>query len=385
MMSERISKVLIVDDTETMRRLYGRVLESKGFSVTLASGGEDALEVLEDEVPDLILLDYMMPGIGGLDLLKIVRGRPELEDIPVVFLTALGEEDEVVAQAFKLGISDYMTKPVNHHVLAARLESLISAHRARTVEVRLAAGSLADHDELLREVEGAKKLQQSQLPDLSLAWSGWRVSAFLEPCTQLGGDLYDVIDIGDARVAALIDVSGHGVAAAMVASAVRATLRLLVRTVPFHQVMPALNRQLIEGGDFHYACIALVQISASEVSIVNAGLPPVAIISGGRVVAEVVASGTPPGLVDDAEYDYETISTKPGDRIVLASDGFTEPFGHASCTAPFIEGLRLLYPSQTLEDLSADLHQRTVQLFAQRSLIPDDDVTVVVLDQLTVS
>jgi serine phosphatase RsbU (regulator of sigma subunit) len=150
------------------------------------------------------------------------------------------------------------------------------------------------------------------------------------PCGELGGDVFDVVRGADGSVTAfVVDVSGHGLGAALVAAGVRGILRLLLASHGLVDAATVLNDQLVESGSDHYACVAIVRLTGSELEIVNAGLPPVCILEGGQVVASVSGAGTPPGLFPGAAYTSARRTVTPSARIVVMSDGLTEPFGRA--------------------------------------------------------
>jgi CheY-like chemotaxis protein len=379
--------VLLVDDNPSTLMLYGRILQSNGYRVTVAENGAAALDALDKEVPDLIVLDYEMPWMSGAELLAEIRSSASLSSVPVIFLTGSGDSEERVSGAFDAGVNDYISKPVRQLVLLARVKALIVQHKryAANDEVQ----KLVRHnDELRAEVVEAGELQRAQLPSVPVAWQGWIADAAVEPCASVGGDLFDVIVGPDStRVIALIDVSGHGVAAAMVASAVRAMLRILVSTTPFADIPSELNCQLLQDpNNSYYACVALVQIGPTKIHVINAGLPPVAILAEGRVIAQVVGSGPPIGLLDEAEYEMQTFDVRPEMRIALASDGLTEPFGLAHEILPYLSGLGLLAPRSsrpapnTNDDRS--LKVRLSGLFAAGQVQQADDATIIVVDSV---
>jgi DNA-binding response OmpR family regulator len=376
--------VLLVDDTPDMLSLYGRMLGDQGYRISLADGGPEALALLEHETPDLIVLDCAMPRMSGPETLAELRRVPRLARVPVIFLTSSRDDDENVERAFALGVSDYITKPVNRHVFVARVKALIGAGGARAAR-RESANLTEAHTRLREDVDEARALQRAQLPLVPVRRQHWQVAAALEPCAEVGGDLFDIIEGSVMRpTVALIDVSGHGIAAAMVASAVRATLRLLLRTVPFDRVMSELNRQLLDGPNDHYACLALVQLDGECLHVVNAGLPPVAIVVGGAMVAEVVGSGPPAGLLADAEYEQQSFRVVAGTRIVLTSDGLTEPFGQADDIGSLMNRLSLFDDvGGDVEKLCRSLSERLRRLFGPHAISQTDDAAVVVVDCLS--
>jgi DNA-binding response OmpR family regulator len=114
-------KILVVDDEERMARFIRLNLEHDGFQVVEAYRGHDAMEKLRTTLPDLILLDIMMPDIDGFEVLKMIR---EVSSIPVIMLTAKGEEDDKV-KGLELGADDYITKPFSPRELVSRVKAVL--------------------------------------------------------------------------------------------------------------------------------------------------------------------------------------------------------------------------------------------------------------------
>jgi CheY-like chemotaxis protein len=117
-------KVLIVDDIAFNRTVLSKILSKSGYELSIATSGEQALQVVEIVVPDLILLDYMMPGMNGIDVLKLLKADNRFMDIPVMFLTA-SDEMEFMTEAFEQGAVDYITKPFKASELNARVTTQI--------------------------------------------------------------------------------------------------------------------------------------------------------------------------------------------------------------------------------------------------------------------
>lgn len=120
---ERISgRLLVVDDNELNREMLSRRLERKNFEVVTVEDGHKALEVLEEEMFDLVLLDIMMPGITGLEVLETVRKRFSAAELPIIMTTAKTQSEDIV-EALHLGANDYVTKPIDFNVLLARVDT----------------------------------------------------------------------------------------------------------------------------------------------------------------------------------------------------------------------------------------------------------------------
>jgi two-component system alkaline phosphatase synthesis response regulator PhoP len=119
-----MSKILIVDDEQDIVELLSYNLEKEGFSIVKAYDGEAALGMVRSEKPDLMLLDLMLPKMNGLDVCKAIRRNPETANLPIIMLTAKGEEiDKIIG--LEIGADDYITKPFSVKELVARVRSIL--------------------------------------------------------------------------------------------------------------------------------------------------------------------------------------------------------------------------------------------------------------------
>src|SRR5256714_10402179 len=121
--------LLIVDDEELNREGLSRRLQRHGYAVTLAKNGREALELLGERRFDLVLLDIMMPGMNGLEVLRFLRRIDSLIDLPIIMVTARGESEDIV-EALELGANDYVTKPLDFPVVLARIRTQLALQRA---------------------------------------------------------------------------------------------------------------------------------------------------------------------------------------------------------------------------------------------------------------
>jgi len=121
--------IFAVDDEEDILELIRHNLTREGFQVTTATNGENAVKAITQKPPDLILLDLMLPGIDGLEVCRILKKENKTSDIPIVMLTAKGEESDIIT-GLELGADDYITKPFSMKVLIARVRSVLRRKRA---------------------------------------------------------------------------------------------------------------------------------------------------------------------------------------------------------------------------------------------------------------
>jgi DNA-binding response OmpR family regulator len=119
-------RILVVDDDENILNLEKTILEQKGFSVTTAAGGGDALKVLSQETFDLILLDVMMPEVDGFTVCRKIKDDPRLKDVPVIFLTAKGG-GEALAEGFESGAVMYINKPFTANKLLTIVNTMLES------------------------------------------------------------------------------------------------------------------------------------------------------------------------------------------------------------------------------------------------------------------
>lgn len=125
--------ILIVDDEEDVLELVRYNLEKNGYKISTAATGEDALSKARAKLPDLMILDLMLPGIDGLEVCKILKNDPKTANIPIIMLTAKGEEADIVT-GLELGADDYVTKPFSPKVLVARVRRILHRAVARDLE-----------------------------------------------------------------------------------------------------------------------------------------------------------------------------------------------------------------------------------------------------------
>ncbi|MBJ6800417.1 hybrid sensor histidine kinase/response regulator [Geomonas propionica] len=142
--------VMIVDDTPANIEILSESL-GDDYELFFATSGLDALELIRADKPDLILLDIMMPGMDGFDLCRILKGDPSTRDIPVIFVTAMIEEEQEI-KGLELGAIDYLTKPISPHIVRARVKNHLELKRYRDLLETLASAADRAKKEFLRSV-----------------------------------------------------------------------------------------------------------------------------------------------------------------------------------------------------------------------------------------
>jgi len=180
------ASILIVEDEEPLQILLKYNLESEGYRVLSAMSGEDVPMMISDEQPNLIILDWMLPGISGIEVCRLLRAKPETRDIPIIMLTARGEETERV-RGLATGADDYVVKPFSVPELLARVRTILRRLDPDAVADVLLLGDLS-LDRRTRRVTRASR-------DINLSPTEFRL---LEHLMQSPGRVYTRSQLLDA-------------------------------------------------------------------------------------------------------------------------------------------------------------------------------------------
>ncbi len=345
-------RVLVVDDSRAQRRVLALTLERSGYAVTEAASGEEALALCRSAEFDIVLSDWMMPGMSGVDLCRAFRALQRDSYGCFILLTSRSEKAEV-ADGLDAGADDFLAKPVSPDELRARLragERIIAMQgellRRNALVGEAFAKLQAVYDSLDRDLIEARKVQQTLVRDRQRRLPDGEVTLMLRPSGHVGGDLVGSFDIGPSRLALFsVDVSGHGVASAMMTARLSG---LLSGTVPERNVAltgvaggagawppevvaSRFNRMMLDEFqvDLYFTlAYADVDLHSGRVTLVQAGHPHPMILRASGGVEAIGQGGLPIGLIPGAVYDRVEAQLRSGDRLFLVSDGVTE------CAAP---------------------------------------------------
>jgi sigma-B regulation protein RsbU (phosphoserine phosphatase) len=356
--SAPVRHVLVVDDSRAQRRILAMTLARAGYRVTEADSGKTALALCRETAFDIVLSDWMMPEMNGLEFCREFRALPREGYGYFILLTSKSEKAEV-ADGLDCGADDFLAKPVNLDELRARLRAgqRIIGMQAELVEKNRLVGSTLNelqklYDSLDRDLIEARKLQQTLVRERYRDFGRGEVSAMLRPSGHVGGDLVGFFVINERRVGVYsVDVSGHGVASAMMTARLSGLLsgstpdQNVALTVdaygerdahPPEVVAARLNRMMFEDiqvEQYFTLAYADIDLHSGRVHLVQAGHPHPAVIRSSGVVDYIGEGGLPIGLIQNAQFDRVEAHLAPGDRLFLVSDGVTE------CPSP--EGVEL--------------------------------------------
>ncbi len=327
--------ILVVDDDASSREMLVRRLRHSGYTVSDASNGLEALTLLRSQPFDLVLLDMIMPGLDGFQVLGKLKADPNLKSTPVIMLSALDEENGI-ARCIELGAEDYLSKPFNAVFLRARIGACLERKRLQDRERAMHQALELSQRHLVAELAKAAGYVRSLLPQLldgaiSTQWC-------FQPSEALGGDAFGHHWIDPHHFAIyLLDVCGHGVGAALLSVSVLNTLR--AQTLPgidFRHpaaVLAALNRAFrMEDQNFLYFTLWYGVYRTTDRQLIHAdgGHPPALLLgpeSGNTTtVVPLKTPGSAIGCLDDVTFSETSLPIVPGSRLLVFSDGVFEIF-----------------------------------------------------------
>jgi CheY-like chemotaxis protein len=219
--------ILVTDDEAPIRLLLEQVLSSFGYTVLLAENGQRALEVIEENEIDLVLLDVQMPEMNGHEVARRLKTNPRTRHIPIIMLTGLSTSQHKVA-GLSSGADEYVTKPIAGKELVARVHALL---RMRDMQRELLQ---VEKDKYASKLAFAREVQSKLLPDSLPNVPSLDVAIAYQPCDGIGGDFYDHFAEGDDRLfIALGDAEGHGMNAALLMARAGAFLRSTLKSRNF--------------------------------------------------------------------------------------------------------------------------------------------------------
>ena len=321
--------VLVVDDDPDILRIVRFFLSKQNYEVFTAEDGEHAFHVLEENPHiELVLSDLMMPRLNGLELVKKLRNDPRFNELPFILISAEGETSQKVA-GLNLGADDFITKPFNFDELMARVRNHLRLRRLQKELVFANDLLQRQNDVLMNDLETARGVQQAMLPDDFPSNDFYRIAGRYLPVDTLGGDLFDIVTLDENRLGILIvDVVGHGVAAALITAMTKVTFRnACFQTTQPDVVLAQMNAELCQTLHSGYVTVfyAVYDISARTLTYASGGHP--SLLLHRRETGEVKpleSQATFLGFFEDVEFSSDQVTLQVGDRVIFYTDGLFE-------------------------------------------------------------
>lgn len=318
-------KILLAEDSAASRFLLQRALEDLGHECIVAEDGIQAWDRYKDTTPEVVISDWIMPGMDGDELCRRIRADEDNPYTYFVMLTSL-EDKEHVLRGMQAGVDDYLAKPLDRNDLNARL---IAAGRVTALHRRI----VEQQRELQSEVAMAAGIQKGLLPSAPPELAGCDLAGLCLPAANVGGDYYDLLVDEDGRLIILIaDVAGHSIGSALLMAMARSVLRreVAVGASP-SEVLGATNAamfgDLVNAGLFITMFCARYDPADGGLTYANAGHNPPVLASADGTPQELDADGAAIGFLDDVDFEERTETIEPGGSLLLYTDGAVEALG----------------------------------------------------------
>ena len=334
--------ILIADDELVPRQILQFQLEQAGFTVLAAENGAQAWELLQAHDCSLVITDWMMPEMTGLELIQKIRQSNRSGYVYAILLTSKSERDALVT-GMTTGADDFVTKPFDTRELLARLQpGLRIIELERRLDVR--NQQLSHTNSLMkRDLNAAAQIQQAFLPQRALNIPNVSVAWHYSPCTELAGDMLNVLPLDADHVGVFVlDVSGHGVQAALLAvsacrylsntqdpssvlwerSADSTTYQLRAPAAVLRELNSRMTPQSLSE-QYFTLFYGILNHRTGEFRYSSAGHPAPAHLSAQGNVSFLPGEGLPIGIAE-SDYDEHRLQLHPGERVIFYSDGLTE-------------------------------------------------------------
>jgi len=385
-------KVIVAEDNRFQRAVLSRMVENLGCDVIQAEDGQDAMDRLCETQAQIILSDYQMPKLNGIELTRLVRGLPSDRHVHIIMITA--QEDEGIrAEALKSGVDDFLPKNLNPLMLQTRI---LSASKMLQHAEALAESNrkLRETHELLeQDLQSAADAQRQLLPDLQDSILGFHVFTKFVPSSFVSGDMFGCFPLSDHALGFYaVDVSGHGVHASLSSVAIGhlITPEFFVTKVLANPDRPdpaALVSDLndrfnrMANDDYFTMFCAVIDSRSGSLAYCQAAYPSPLYVTPGGDVEFVGDGGFPVGMLPQVDYDNRTMEFQRGGSLVICSDAVPEAENEAG--VPFgtgrLQGIVAKAPQLGVAELPDAIVRELDGWRAGRAL--EDDLTIVALER----
>lgn len=370
-------KILFVDDDPSMARLFKYNLEKAGYECTIASSVDEAMFIIKSKVPDVIVSDIMMPKTDGFEFRRMILEIPALKDIPFIFLTAKGSEEDIL-EGYDLGITDYVVKTAGPKLVVAKVSAIIKS-----------LGN--ERKKIISELqEATSSLKTKVVPDTFPVFDGFSISHLHIPFKGIpGGDFLDYFLLdNDNLVVILGDVMGKKWGAWYFAYAyagyIRSALRIVLQNTKEYSPSEILQQvNLTVYGDtkisevFATLSIIILNNKTKELKYSGAGDIPIIYKNLSGEILRINSKGLLLGFSKIGEYEDIIIHLKKGEQVYLTTDGIIdsraksmESFGEHR----LYEIIKNIQPNQN----PLEIIQKKSDEFTQSAY--DDDVSLILID-----
>ncbi len=362
-------KILIVDDMMVNLRILEKILQEADYETVSVSNGEDAILEAEKGGIQCILLDIVMPGLSGFEVIRRLKNIPAASEVPVIFITGQ-EGPESTVKGFELGAVDYITKPFHPLEVQAR----VKAHIKLFTTIQSLAMAQAETLKQIHEAQNSLLKKPADFPDAHF-------DVYYQSLHAAGGDIYDVIEIDENRVGYFVgDFAGHQISTSFLTSSIKALLKQnctpISSAAESMRMVNSVMCELMQLGQYLTGCYAVIDKKKRELTTVNMGHPPLIFIPSIGKVREIGRGGDIMGAFPEPLYKEIVTPILPGDRIILYTDGLIEGKEVWSASISVLHDIVVEHSHLGKSDLLEVLLEETTEV---RDVV-DDDIMVLIAE-----
>ena len=328
-----MKNVLVVDDVSMNRKIVKSILlqSVEDIAVIEAENAFVAMDELKRGGISIVILDIMMPVKDGIELLTEIKAEAELKNIPVIMCSALHELD-MIQKTLNLGALDYFTKPLTEEQMKITLPLKV---RNALEYYEQQSEILKYYDNLRREMRLAGNIQKAMISEYSKLTESEMYGKYI-PCQEIGGDFFSSKQVNGNMWFMMADVSGHGIAAAMISSMLNVVFSTSIAYCGAPgDVLKSINERLCEifmGTDYGLVSAFVGCIRGETFQYANAGHPyPVFFQKKTHTIEELKIDGFLLGMFKEEGYDTQTKVIEEGDTIILYTDGLFDKGEEEGC------------------------------------------------------
>jgi sigma-B regulation protein RsbU (phosphoserine phosphatase) len=384
------SKILIVDDEPFNIDYIEQELEDSGYETISAGDGQEALDKVQRDAPDLILLDIMMPIMDGFEVLARLKANPETRETPVIVISASNDLKSVV-RGIKLGAEDYLPKPFEPTLLSARISSSLEKKQLRDLQ-KLYLKSLE------RELELGREIQLGFLPPQLPEVEGWEIAAYFKAAREVAGDYYDAFLLPDGNLTCVVgDVVGKGVGAALYMSLFRSLIRATSKSDYFYHnpgveelnnverlqhVISFVNNYVAETHGhtsmFSTVFMCIINPRDNRLTYINGGNEPAILMRSDGEIHLLWPTGPIVGVIPQAGFSAKEMVMGENDLLLAYTDGVTDALNIQEEAFGRERLVELLQGERTNGERLLKKIERLLQQFTGEAVQFDDITTLAV-------
>ena len=384
-------KIIIAEDNEIQRTLISKLLFDFGYDVIPADDGLEALQLVQDSNVQIVLSDYQMPNLNGIDLTREVRNLDLDHYVHIIMITG-SDEDDIRREALDAGVDDFITKASITVMLQARLRAATRLiHHAMQLAERTQILK-ESNDRIKEDFRAAAAAQRKLLPEIRDTIQGFRISSAFVPSSFVSGDMFGCFPLSGGKLGFYtVDVSGHGVHASLMSVAIGHLITpefFKTRVCKQKKQNPAalvadLNVRFSgqDNDEYFSMFCGVLDANSGRLDFCQAGSPSPFYVDLSGKAAQVGDGGFPVGMFPAVTYENSVLKMEYGGCLIICSDAAHEaenknnkPFG-----SDRLRKIASTVPEVGVDNIPKKITQALSNWHESKNL--EDDLTIVAIER----